>query len=66
MIGSRSLVCNFRSSYLLFLTFLSESTTEHSARALSAILPTALATGYSEVEPDLEPLKVLLFSVGIV
>ncbi|KAI0280129.1 hypothetical protein BGY98DRAFT_965783 [Russula aff. rugulosa BPL654] len=38
---------------------LSQSTTEHRARALSAILPIALATGYSEVEPDLEPLKNL-------
>ena len=31
---------------------------EHRARSLSALLPIALATGYSEIEPDLEPLKV--------
>ena len=31
---------------------------EHRARSLSALLPVALATGYSEIEPDLEPLKV--------
>ena len=32
---------------------------EHRARTLSALLPIALATGYSEIEPSLEPLKVL-------
>ena len=31
---------------------------EHRARSISALLPIALATGYSEIEPDLEPLKV--------
>ncbi len=31
---------------------------EHRARSLSALLPIALATGYSEIESDLEPLKV--------
>lgn len=31
---------------------------EHRARSLSALLPIALATGYSEIEPDVEPLKV--------
>ena len=31
---------------------------EHRARSLSALLPIALATGYSEIEPDLESLKV--------
>jgi hypothetical protein len=31
---------------------------EHRARSLSSLLPIALATGYSEIEPDLEPLKV--------
>lgn len=35
-----------------------ETMAEHRARSLSAILPIALATGYSEIEPDLEPLKV--------
>lgn len=34
--------------------------TEHRARTLSTLLPIALATGYSEIEPDFEPLKVLL------
>ena len=32
---------------------------EHRARTLFALLPIALATGFSEVEPDLEPLKVI-------
>ena len=36
-----------------------EAMVEHRARALSALLPIALATGYSETEPDPEPLKVL-------
>ena len=31
---------------------------EHRAKSLSALLSIALATGYSEVEPDSEPLKV--------
>ncbi|KAI0253470.1 hypothetical protein BJV78DRAFT_212142 [Lactifluus subvellereus] len=38
---------------------LSQAMVEHRARALSALLPIALATGYSETEPDLEPLKNL-------
>jgi hypothetical protein len=33
---------------------------EHRARTLFSLLPIALATGYSEIEPDLEPLKVLM------
>ena len=39
---------------------------EHRAKSLSALLPIALATGYSETAPYLEPLKVragLLFSI---
>ncbi|KAI9453843.1 hypothetical protein BJY52DRAFT_1418099 [Lactarius psammicola] len=36
---------------------LSQTMAEHRARSLSALLPIALATGYSELEPDLEPLK---------
>ena len=31
---------------------------EHRAKSLSALLQIALATGFSEVDPDLEPLKV--------
>jgi len=33
---------------------------DHRARTLFALLPIALSTGFSEVEPDLEPLKVLM------
>ena len=32
---------------------------EHRAKTLSVVLATALATGYSEIVPDFEPLKVL-------
>jgi len=39
--------------------FLTETMIDHRARTLFTLLPIALATGYSEVEPDLEPLKVL-------
>jgi hypothetical protein len=42
---------------------------EHRAKSLSALLPFALATGYSEVDPDFEPLKVrdsvLTFRVAV-
>jgi hypothetical protein len=31
---------------------------KHRAKSLSALLPFALATGYSEIDPDFEPLKV--------
>lgn len=31
---------------------------EHRAKSLTGLLPIALATGYSEIEPDTEPLKV--------
>jgi hypothetical protein len=33
----------------------------HRVKTLSTVLPIALATGYREVEPDCEPLKVLSF-----
>ncbi len=38
---------------------LTETMTEHRARTLFNLLPIALATGYSEVEPEIELLKVL-------
>ncbi|KAI0253465.1 hypothetical protein BJV78DRAFT_1153081 [Lactifluus subvellereus] len=38
---------------------LSQTMTDHRARTLAALLPIALSTGYSEVEPDSEPLKNL-------
>lgn len=31
---------------------------EHRAKSLSALLRIALATGFSEIDPELEPLKV--------
>ncbi|KAI9443805.1 hypothetical protein H4582DRAFT_1846182 [Lactarius indigo] len=36
---------------------LSHTMAEHRAKSLSDLLPFALATGYSEIIPDLEPLK---------
>jgi hypothetical protein len=36
--------------------------TEHRAKTLSTLLPIALSTGYSDIEHDFEPLKVLLFN----
>ena len=38
--------------------FPTDTMAEHRARSLSVLLPIALATGYSEIEPHLEPLKV--------
>ena len=37
---------------------LAETMTEHRARSLFNLLPIALTTGYSEVEPEIELLKV--------
>lgn len=41
-----------------FLIFLADTLAEHRAKSLSALLPIALATGFSEIEQNLEPLKV--------
>src|SRR6266404_82763 len=38
--------------------------TDHRARTLCTLLPVALATGYSEVEPDFEPFKVRCLKFG--
>jgi hypothetical protein len=62
MTGDLSLVCRFISlstpSCVHSLRLQTETMTEHRAKALFALLPIALATGYSEVGLDLEPLKV--------
>jgi hypothetical protein len=62
MTGDLSLVCRFRSlstpSRIHSLRPRTETMTEHRAKTLFGLLQIALATGYSEVEPDLEPLKV--------
>ena len=58
MIGAPFLVCPSM-SFLFFNSFFStETVADHRTRALSNLLPIALATGFSKVEPDLEPLKV--------
>jgi hypothetical protein len=58
MTGEPRHVC----SRFLVVTFSSTSTSEtvaaHRASSLLEILPVALQTGYSEVVPALEPLKV--------
>ncbi|KAI9460706.1 hypothetical protein F5148DRAFT_1276740 [Russula earlei] len=36
---------------------LSQTMAEHRAKSLSTLLPIALSTGFSEIEPELEPLK---------
>ena len=38
--------------------FILETMASHRANYILAILPIALETGYSEVVPELEPLKV--------
>jgi len=47
-------------TFLCTLEFISSTETmaEHRAKSLTALLPIALATGCSEIEPELEPLKV--------
>ena len=37
---------------------MAETMAAHRVQSLAALLPTALATGFSETEPQLEPLKV--------
>ena len=42
----------------ILFTFTTDTMAEHRAKLLSALLSFALATGYAEIEPDFEPLKV--------
>jgi hypothetical protein len=58
MIGAPFLVCSSISFLLSYSFFSTETITDHRARTLSNLLPIALATGFSEVEPDFERLKV--------
>ena len=47
--------------YLLVHVLLSlptDTMADHRAKSLNALLSIALATGYSEIDPELEPLKV--------
>ena len=39
------------------INFATDAMAEHRAKSLSAFLSFALATGYTEIEPNLEPLK---------
>jgi hypothetical protein len=58
MTGVPSLVRHSIFFFLSYLFFPTETMTDHRARTLSDLLPMALATGFSEVEPETEPLKV--------
>ena len=58
LIGALFLVCSSISFLLSYSFFSTETIADHRAKALSNLFPIALATGFSEVEPDLEPLKV--------
>jgi hypothetical protein len=48
------------SSFFHSLDFIlsTETMAEHRAKSLSALLQIALATGFSEIDPEPEPLKV--------
>jgi hypothetical protein len=41
-----------------FLNFIVENMAAHRTNSLLTILPVALQTGYSEIDPELESLKV--------
>jgi len=68
MTGERFLVRDLTIICTFLFSFPTETMAEHRAKSLSARLSTALATGYSEIEPGLEPLKVradpLLYSLA--
>jgi hypothetical protein len=61
MTGVPSLVRHSISIHFFYSFFSTETITDHRARTLSDLLPIALATGFSAVEPDFEPLKVQYF-----
>ena len=52
---SRRFPCSSGRSLIMSIL---ETMAAHRANSLLAILPVALETGYSEVVPELEPLKV--------
>ena len=51
-------VCYHVLVVILFSLPILETMAAHRASSLLAILPVALQTGYSEIAPELEPLKV--------
>jgi hypothetical protein len=59
MTGGHFLVCHSFSFFALEIILSTETTAEHRANSLSALLQTALETGFSEIDPEREPLKVL-------
>ena len=56
--GERCHVCPPALVVVLSLISILETMAAHRANSLLAILPVALETGYSEVVPEFEPLKV--------
>ncbi len=58
MTGERFLVRRSVFPFPLASYFPTETMAEHRAKSLSALLPITLATGFLEVEPEPEPLKV--------
>ena len=58
MTGEPCHVCQNVLTGILSLVSILETMAAHRASSLLAILPVALQTGYSEVLPELEPLKV--------
>lgn len=65
MIGGRCLVRVLPLFHNLYSFYWTVNMTEHRTSNLSALLPIALATGCSEVEPVMEPLKVILSEIQI-
>jgi hypothetical protein len=59
MTGDRFLVSCLCFPLSLQSDLKAETMAEHRVKSLSALLPTALATGFAEVGEDIEPLKVL-------
>ena len=58
MTGGPCHVCCHVIVGILLLIYILETMAAHRASSLLAILPVALQTGYSEIIPELEPLKV--------
>jgi hypothetical protein len=61
--GALSRQSLYLSSLPLEFILSTETMAEHRAKSLSTLLPVALATGFSETEFEIEPLKVLWLSI---
>jgi hypothetical protein len=63
MTGEHFLVSCSSFSSLVCFDLNAETMAEHRVKSLSALLPTALATAFSEIQPNFEPMKVLYHMV---